>query len=270
MLKFNASAFYKVSIGLQIIKTKVGSTQDAEITKEIAENVRNGLVNVLKELQSSLKILDAKISAFITHELLTQVAKGPITFKQFALSVDHIDTTLMHELSNISLFVMPSKKVEYFNPPSPIFGRDVEAAFPSAAYEIEEASKCFALDRDTGAVFHLMRTMEIAIRAIAKCIGVSDPITGFDKNWGSILRKMKAEIEKRNSASPQLWNASADREFFENAYASLDAVRVAWRNTTMHVENKYTADEAEHIFSAVKGFLMKLASRCDENGDPKA
>jgi hypothetical protein len=38
----------------------------------------------------------------------------------------------------------------------------------------------------------------------------------------------------------------------------------------MHVENKYTNDEAEHIFVAVKGFMMKLASRCDENGDPKA
>jgi hypothetical protein len=38
----------------------------------------------------------------------------------------------------------------------------------------------------------------------------------------------------------------------------------------MHVENKYTTEEAEHIFGAVKGFTMKLASRCDENGDPKA
>src|SRR5271170_1621727 len=50
---------------------------------------------------------------------------------------------------------------------------------------------------------------------------------------------------------------------------SLDAVRVAWRNTTMHVENKYTQEEAENIFIAVKGFMKKLASRCDENGDPK-
>jgi hypothetical protein len=38
----------------------------------------------------------------------------------------------------------------------------------------------------------------------------------------------------------------------------------------MHVENKYTTDEAEHIFGAVRGFMTKLASRCDENGDPKA
>ena len=28
--------------------------------------------------------------------------------------------------------------------------------------------------------------------------------------------------------------------------------------------------EAEDIFGAVRGFMRKLASRCDENGDPKA
>jgi hypothetical protein len=38
----------------------------------------------------------------------------------------------------------------------------------------------------------------------------------------------------------------------------------------MHVEKKYTKDEAEHIFVAVKGFMKKLASRCDEDGLPLA
>lgn len=61
-----------------------------------------------------------------------------------------------------------------------------------------------------------------------------------------------------------------DREFFEGIYASLDAVRTAWRNPTMHIENKYTDDEAEHIFVAIKGFMKKLASRMDEGGLPVA
>jgi hypothetical protein len=38
----------------------------------------------------------------------------------------------------------------------------------------------------------------------------------------------------------------------------------------MHVENKYTTDEAEHIFVAVRGFMKKIASRMDENGQPVA
>jgi hypothetical protein len=39
----------------------------------------------------------------------------------------------------------------------------------------------------------------------------------------------------------------------------------------MHIGGKkYTDDEAEHIFLAVKGFMKILASRVDENGEPKA
>jgi hypothetical protein len=38
----------------------------------------------------------------------------------------------------------------------------------------------------------------------------------------------------------------------------------------MHVESKYTDEEAEHILVAVKGFMKKLASRMDEEGNPKA
>jgi hypothetical protein len=36
----------------------------------------------------------------------------------------------------------------------------------------------------------------------------------------------------------------------------------------MHVEMKYTGEEAEHIFIAVRAFLKTLASRLDENGKP--
>jgi hypothetical protein len=58
--------------------------------------------------------------------------------------------------------------------------------------------------------------------------------------------------------------------FFESLHASIDAVKNPWRNATMHVERVYTEEDAEHIFIAIKGFIKSLASRCDENGEPKA
>jgi hypothetical protein len=82
-----------------------------------------------------------------------------------------------------------------------------------------------------------------------------------------LLTSIKREIDRRTAQKQ--W-APADREFFENSYASLDAVRVAWRNTTMHVENKYNPDEAEHIFAAVRGYMKQITLRMDENGQPLA
>jgi hypothetical protein len=53
-------------------------------------------------------------------------------------------------------------------------------------------------------------------------------------------------------------------------YALLDAVKDAWRNPTMHIETKYTPEEASNIFATVRGFMKKVAGRMDENGEPKA
>ena len=36
----------------------------------------------------------------------------------------------------------------------------------------------------------------------------------------------------------------------------------------MHVDKKYTEEEAEQIFSVVTSFMKKIASRMDEQGCP--
>lgn len=90
------------------------------------------------------------------------------------------------------------------------------------------------------------------------------------RNWGAVLKTIKDEFDRRNAATAPAWADATDRQFFEEVYVSLDAIRNPWRNATMHVENKYTEDEAEHILAAVKGFMKKLASRCDEAGNPPA
>ena len=113
-----------------------------------------------------------------------------------------------------------------------------------------------------------MRIMEIAIRAVARSLGIADPVKPAARNWGAILKAIWIGIEAK-------WPTAADRmhgdgEVFEAIYASLDAVKNPWRNATMHVENKYTDEEAEHIFAAVRGFMKKLSLRMDENGLPLA
>jgi hypothetical protein len=154
---------------------------------------------------------------------------------------------------------------------SQLFGSEVETKFATAgAFEIDEAGKCLAVGRSTACVFHLMRVMELGVKATGSCLGIPDPVKDSERNWGAMLRKTKDEIDRRNKANPLLWPHMDDKDFFAEIYVSLDAVRNVWRNATMHVENKYTPEEAQHIMSAVRGFMRKLASRCDERGLPLA
>jgi hypothetical protein len=180
--------------------------------------------------------------------------------------IGEIQGRLRDELDAALLFAIRDE-AEYFDPPSPLFGAEVNAKFPSVSYEIEEAGKCYALGRYTATVFHLMRTLETGVDALAKCLGIPDPIKNSDKTWGAILRNVKNELTRRATAG---WTNAADKQFFDEVYASLDAVRTAARNPVMHVERKYVDYEAEDIFTAVRGLMRKVASRMDENGRPPA
>jgi hypothetical protein len=145
---------------------------------------------------------------------------------------------------------------------------DALKQFPTVVYEVEEASMCWVFGRSTAAAFHSIRSLEIAIRAISRCLGVPDPTKAADRNWGAMLRTVKGEIDRRWPTSTD--RLSGDGEFFDSAYAALAAMQNPWRNATMHLDQKYTMDEALHVFEVVRGFMRKIASRCDENGDPKA
>jgi hypothetical protein len=166
------------------------------------------------------------------------------------------------------VLVIRSDRKRFYEQGTLCLGDDVADKFQSAAYEIDEAAKCFALDRYTAAVFHLMRTMEFGIKAVARCLQIPDPIKPAERNWGKMLGRIAGGMNAK-------WPTSADRTngdgaIFEGLHASLDAIKNAWRNPTMHVENNYNEEEADHIFGVVMGFMKKLASRCDENGLPSA
>jgi hypothetical protein len=173
------------------------------------------------------------------------------------------------ELGSRLVLALRPESERYYQATEPLFGPDVDAKFPNAAYDIAEAGKCLALDRATATVFHLMRVMEVGVRASARCLGIPDPIKDADRNWGAVLRKISDERTRRSTQKPKVWN-SDDEELFAEIYALLDAVRSVWRNPTMHIEQKYAPEEAELIYVATRSFIKKIASRADENGNPKA
>jgi hypothetical protein len=145
---------------------------------------------------------------------------------------------------------------------------DAARQFPSAVYDIEESAICLALGRSTSSAFHSIRSLEAAIRGLSRCLNIPDPTKASGRNWGAVLKTVKDEIDHR-------WPTSTDRmagdgQLFDASYAALAAMQNPWRNATMHLDQKYTEDEAIHLHEVIRGFMRKVASRCDENGDPKA
>lgn len=201
---------------------------------------------------------------------ITDLLKKPSFLSSVVTEYERLQSTLQIEISQKHFFRMTESEKALFHPPKdrPLFGAEVRENFSSALYEIDEAAKCLALERFTAAVFHLMRALEKTLIAIRRCLGLPDATNFRERNWGSILQSLRQEVERRNRASS--WDRQEDQQFFSDIIGSIAAVKLAWRDPTMHVENKYLPDEARQIFEAVRMLMQKVASRMDEEGMPMA
>jgi hypothetical protein len=188
--------------------------------------------------------------------------------EMLAQMFDELGNRIVDALKGRFALLMSEEEAELFNPLDPLFGNEVATKFSSIAYEIDESAKCLALGRSTASAFHSIRSLEAAIRALSRCLSIPDPTRAADRNWGAMLKKISAEIERRWPGTSN--RMSGDGEFFDGAYAALAAMQNPYRNSTMHLDQKYTPDEAHHIMEIVKGFMKKIASRMDEDGQPLA
>src|SRR5258708_35632268 len=173
----------------------------------------------------------AKFTAIQVQRTIDFIGDEKSTYEKLTPLVEQIDMRLRDELTSSCMLALDPKDIEFFEPKAPLFGLDYSKKFgTSGAFELDEAAKCLALGRPTAAVFHLMRLMEIGIRATARCLGIPDPLKPAERNWGHILKEVWAGIEKK-------WPSTADRmhgdgALFEGLHASLDAVKNPWRNAT--------------------------------------
>lgn len=169
---------------------------------------------------------------------------------------------VVDDLSHGEFFLVPPHRHKYFLDAKILFGEDVNRSFPSAIKDIEEAGKCFAFGRNTAMVFHLMRVMELGLRALGASLHDStlDPRT--NPSWNTILRRCMRELELPINDRSQDWKQ--DNEFFSTATANLRAVKDAWRNPTMHIDRDYDEEEALDVLNAVKAFTRHLAVKLHE------
>lgn len=228
-------------------------------------------ISHLNELSSFLLSSDLVVSKGQVDRI-SDLIKNQGLLSSVATEYQKLQTMIQIEISQKHFFRLSESEKVLFQPndDNPLFGSDVQDKFPSALYEIDEAAKCLALERFAATVFHLMRAMEITLISIRKCFGLPDPEKFSERNWGKILQGLRLDVERRNRQAPTGWTNPEDQQLFSNIIGSIAAVKLAWRDPTMHVETKYLPNEAQEIFASVRTLMQKVASRMDEEGLPLA
>jgi hypothetical protein len=202
----------------------------------------------LPDLRDKCISIGLRLSAKYISRNLKESAGGKQKFSEWQKTVPELQHRIRDEMEdNLFMFIPPERAALYNNPE--LFGKDVNAKFPSIQYDVTEAGNCYAAGRSTAVVFHLMRIMEVGVQQLGHKLGVA---LANEKNWQNILDEVNKAIRALNQKDP------ATKEFAATS-ANLYSVKLAWRNEVMHPKDTYTLEEADNILRQVKIFMTQLA-----------
>ena len=260
--------------GLRISNATNSATHDQEIDFRKLD-MKPFLAN-LNELRGFLLETELFASKGYVDRIEAMMMK-PTYLSSFTAEYDKLHSTIHVEIGQKHFLRLSESEKALFQPNSPIFGDDVQEKFLFTAYEIDEAAKCLALGRATAVVFHLMRAVESTLIALRCCLGLPPITDPRERSWGLFLKSLRAEVDRRNNKKEKEkekdspgWSNLEDQHLFTGLIGTVAAIKLAWRDPTMHVESKYDLDEAHQIFAAIRTLMQKVASRMDENGMPMA
>lgn len=217
MLKFSARAFFWAGVQLQqitaecLLKSSIldGDTPIYAMYRPLDDETRTGAVVLLKNVDSHCRMLGMNITADTAKELLARL-ESPATathnYQWLRDQVDGIRKLIDKEMTGkVFLYISPERAQYFTNQARPhLFGTDVANAFPSTRYDIYEAGVCAATGRGAATVFHLMRTLEIALTVLAAKFGVSMAHT----NWAPAIEEIESKIREMHKDSQ--WKSLPD------------------------------------------------------------
>jgi len=167
----------------------------------------------------------------------------------FVSSIFEIGTRLRDELESRKCYIVSAERTSFITGNN--FSRVVGERFSEAIPDMDEAARCFAFERPTACIFHLMRITEFAIHEIASLLKIQD----HAPSWETIIRKIDDELK----SDYKVRKYKGDQDLLANTSTHVHAVKVAWRNKTMHVEKINTMEHAKEIYDATTGLMRYLA-----------
>jgi len=165
---------------------------------------------------------------------------------------------IITELEKRKFAYIPLANAKYFERER-LFGEEIYDAFPSAQPEIKDAGNCIAAGLSTAAVFHLMRTAEFGMRALAKERHVQIKHIELDyADWQQLISQLNKKADEVAQWKGRGVVKSTALEFYRGAVRQLDGFKEEFRNHVMHTRRRYDINQALSAFSRVQEFMQRL------------
>jgi hypothetical protein len=185
MLNAYAVKFYEIGKGMAFFRAALG--EETIFDAQLPDNAKKTLITNLQSIVEWCQEIGLHSVARYAHNCLA-TPTNELTFKKAHKIVEGLQERFVENLGRVYFKFVPSNKAILYSAPFP-FGPKVANNFSSANYDIEEASKCLALDRYTACIMHLMRALEVALDATGLGVGIPSAAVEAHNSWERLLRK---------------------------------------------------------------------------------
>ena len=262
LLNFKAGDIYgriTALIGIATVWLESPSQSVVGLDGRVREELIKGLDGLAKAaLGSPFKPIDAAAQRMIQSLADPSLQTVVLADRIFALLARYKE--LCEEQA--SLFITQDKRT-YFDSIS-AFGDKFSKVFPAAITDAEESCKCFALDRWTACVFHLMRVAEYGLRSLAMTLhvqlthrGAHHPIECVD--WDKVITGAQNKILNARGLAPGP-RRQAKLELLSDAADHCAYMKGIWRNNASHARRPYKESDASVTFDRVRDFMRFLGN----------
>jgi hypothetical protein len=129
------------------------------------------------------------------------------------------------------------------------------SVFPLALFDAREAGNCFAFERFTACVYHLMRCSEFGLMSVARSANVPEEKIG--KGWDGCIQGIDSHVKTIGSTKPTT-NWQDEVKKYSDLSSWFTAIQKGWRNPASHAPRIYSEDTASGMFSATRTLFEHL------------
>lgn len=259
MLELDLGWLLKViECGLRLVECKEGEKEWLYAQDVRMAIGRKGLIgNPVKDLK--LEDGEKAIRSYLGYGIADEEPEGErVDLRELRNVLGVRLLRLVDEFEGLCGVVLDADARRYYE--SVVFEQSVVRTFPGALHDMEEAGKCFALERYSACGFHLMRVLEWGIfyaggKLVKQHSGKEKPEEFGKMMWGDMIKDMKNELKSVVD--------SGTKEALGRIVKILAALNKPWRIDTMHVTEagEWTMGEAETAFVATRHVMKYIAEK---------
>lgn len=238
---------------LEILRAKIEKKPDDPLSDYDAAE----LTEALEFAANASQFLKMPSTEHLAKALARQASSIRIG-RAIAAKMESIESMMRNELSQKQFLYVNADRAAYYECDD-LFGPLVSKKIPKAKENIKEAGSCFALERPTACIAHLMHAVAAGMEIVAKNLSVryAQPIEILD--WQNIIQPIQSKIKdwQKNAKSQKKYDAL---EQYSKIATNFDYFKHAWRNKVSHAVTLYDIHQAKSVMNHTETLLKEIAA----------